>query len=143
MGGGNAGGCFWFTFSDCTAPAITRHIAEHRFRRPARAFARRVSARAMVPRSGLAKRPEKTGRSTASHSQRATVAHVSIDASISSRLELVLFSPGSRLESGGAQESLDFHRSGHCGPGRRSHRGQFFTATNSLLAAHAAVGFLS
>ena len=84
-----------------------------------------------------------TWSSTASHGQRATVAHVSINASISSWLELGLLSAGSGLEFGRAQESVDVHRLTDRWSRRGYHSRQFFTGTNSLLAAHARVRIFS
>ena len=143
MGGGIAGRGYWFAFSDCTAQAIAGQAAKHRLRCFDRACARCLPPLAMVPAFRLARCVGETWSSTASHRQRATVAHISIDASISSRLELGLLSAGSELEFGRAKESMDVHRLTDCWFGRSYHGCKFLTSTNPLLAAHTGVRIFS
>ena len=143
MGGRFAGRRYWLAFSDCTAQAIAGEAAKHRLRRFDRACARCLPSLAMVPAFRLARCVGETWSSIASHRQRATVAHISINASISSWLELGLLSAGSGLEFGRAQESVDVHRLIDRCSRRRYHSCQFFTGTNSLLAAHARVRIFS
>ncbi len=143
MGRGIAGRRYWFTLFDCTAHAIAGQSAKHRFRRPDRACTRRISSSAMVSLSRLAKRPGKTWRATASHGQRATVAHVSINTPLSSRLSLELLPIGRGLDFGSTQESMELHRLTDCRFSRRYHRREFFTGPNSLLAAHSGVRIFS
>src|SRR5207248_11695929 len=143
MGGRFAGRRYWLAFSDCTAQAIAGEAAKHRLRRFDRACARCLPSLALVPAFRLARCVGETWSSTASHRQRATVAHISIDASISSRLELGLLSAGSGLEFGRAKESVDVHRLTDCWFGRSYHGCKFFTDANPLLAAHARVRIFS
>src|SRR5205085_2866391 len=143
MGRGVAGRRYWLTFSDCSAPAIARQAAKHRLLCFGRPCPRCLPPFGMVPAFRLAKRLGKTWSSIPTYDQRATVAHVSINASISSRLELGLLSAGNGLEFGRTQESVGVHRVTDRWSGRSYHGCQFFTGTNSLLAAHSRVRVFS
>src|SRR6266481_9238970 len=127
MGCGIVGCRYWFTFSDCTAHAIAVQSAKHRFRRPDRACTRGISSSAMVSLSRLAKRPGKTWRATASHGHCTTVAHLSINTPLSSRLSLELLPIGRGLDFGSTQKSMELHRLAYCWLVRRNHGRQFFT----------------